>query len=1237
MSLVTYLFENEKEAFVLEVKKELKEKDLKKAEFILKASRVKDKALYGSFVGAKREMLSPWATNALEISDNIGISGIKRLERFIKVNSEYKSYDPMIEEVYSVLDSNTFKIKREKEPLVEVEDIEAFNKEAGLALSEEEISYLKEASKKLNRNLTDAELFGFSQINSEHCRHKIFSGTFLIDGEKKEKSLFDLIKDTTRNNSKNVVSAYKDNVAFIKGPKVSQFAPRENENGEYIFSNEEIDSVISLKAETHNFPTTVEPFYGASTGSGGEIRDRMAGGKGSLPLAGTAVYMTSYPREGKKNFLDRDLWVTDIKRRDWKYQSPEEILIKASNGASDFGNKFGQPLTCGSLMVFEGEVRVNNKKMIYAYDRAVMLAGGVGYANLEHAKKEKPAKGDKLVLLGGDNYRIGMAGGSVSSVDTGEYKKEIELSAIQRANPEMQKRVYNAIRTLIEVKDTPIKLIHDHGAGGHINCISELLDPEGGHIYISALPVGDPTLSITEILCNESQERMGLIVASKDIEKLKNIAKREKTPLYVVGEVSGDKKIIFKDENGSSPVNLDLDFLFGSSPHKIIEDKTISLEGKEIEDKSLLNSNFKNLLLKVLSLESVGSKDWLTNKVDRSVSGLVARQQCVGKLQIPLSDFSLTSLDYSGESGIASSIGHSSIVGLVSPKAGAELSVLEALTNLVFAPLKGKLDSVVLSANWMWPAKQEGESSRLYEAVKGLSDLCIALDIAVPTGKDSLSMTMNYKDQAVRAPGTVVIYAVSETLDVTKGVSPDIKEEKSSTLIYVDFSFNDLFSLAGSSLSQVLNSLGKEVLRVKNIEGFKNAFNLVNRLVKEEKILAGHDISSGGIIVTLLEMAFGGRVGLDLNFEIKKGVNLINFLFSEKPGVVLQVLDKDLERIREDFKEIGIKILELGKPKGDDIKIKVGDFNFSSSVRDLFNVWMSPSYLLDSRQTPHDLAKKRFLGAYDNKLEFNFPLDSSLDCSPDFSNSIKACVLREKGTNGDREMAYSLSVSGFKVKDITMYDLMTKKETLEDISFLVFPGGFSNSDVLGAARGWAGSFIYNENAKEALSNFFLRENTMSLGVCNGCQLMMELGLLTKKGLEDITINQNESKKLESSFLSVDILSSSSIMLKPLIGKRLGIWVAHGEGRFKIKNEDCKSRIALKYSSSNYPLNPNGSDYDAAGIVSEDGRHLAMMPHLERAILPWQWGYYKKEQHLKKFTPWILAFKAAHKWLEEKSC
>lgn len=1189
------------------------------------AKTLDTKELNGNFLGPRKEMITPWSTNAVGITQNMGIEGIIRIEEFFPV-AENAPFDPMLQRIYSELNQDIFTINKQAESIQYVDDIASYNEKEGLALSEDEIEYLNGISEKIGRKLTDSEVFGFSQVNSEHCRHKIFNGQFIIDGEEKEMTLFQLIKQTSKDNPNDLVSAYKDNVAFNQGPVIEQFAPK-SENKPDFFETKEIETVLSIKAETHNFPTTVEPFNGAATGTGGEIRDRLGGGKASLPLAGTAVYMTSYPRN-KKSDADKPL-----KARKWLYQTPEQILIKASNGASDFGNKFGQPLICGSLLTFEHQ---ENDKT-YGYDKVIMLAGGVGMANKRDAIKGTPEVGEKVVVMGGDNYRIGMGGGAVSSVETGEFDNAIELNAVQRSNPEMQKSVANVIRALAESDENPIVSIHDHGAGGHLNCLSELVETTGGVIELDKLPVGDPTLSAKEIIGNESQERMGLLVKENDIERLQKIAERERAPLYVVGETTGDMQFVFERKDGEKPIDILLEYMIGKPPRTIMTDTTNDEQysAVEIDEEKMLE-----YLQNVLRMEAVACKDWLTNKVDRSVTGKVARQQTIGEIQLPLSNLGAMALDYRGKAGIATSIGHAPQIALIDPAAGSVMAIAEALTNIVWAPLKNGLDSVSLSANWMWPSKNPGEDSRLYRAVEACSDFASSIGINIPTGKDSLSMTQKYPDGSkVFAPGTVIISAGGEVSDVRKIVSPLIINDKETELYYIDFSF-DSHKLGGSVLAQTLDKLGTEAPTVKDAEYFKAAFDAVQELINKNLIIAGHDISAGGMITTLLEMCFANNAGgLKINLEGIAETSLVELLFAENPGIIIQVKDKiSVEKV---LKSNGIGFAKIGSPIEERrLEIHKKKLAYSFSINELRDVWYESSYLLDKKQSGEEKAAERF-GNYKNQaLEFIFPRNfqgnlAQYGLSADRKESgVKAAIIREKGTNGEREMAYSLYLAGFDVKDVHMTDLASGRETLDDINLIVFCGGFSNSDVLGSAKGWAGGFLYNEKAKSALDNFYKRTDTLSLGICNGCQLMVELNLINPEHTKRTRMLHNESHKFESSYVSLNIPENKSVMFNSLSGSKLGIWVAHGEGKFSLPMAETDYNIVAKYNYDTYPGNPNGSDYSVAGICSADGRHLAMMPHLERAIFPWQCAHYPAERLSDEITPWVEAFVNARKWVEE---
>ncbi|MCB0503879.1 MAG: phosphoribosylformylglycinamidine synthase [Cyclobacteriaceae bacterium] len=1214
-------FENPKKTvFAVQSSLELSSSDISKLEWLFGGAKLlnSDK-ISEEYIGPRSEMITPWSTNAVEITQNMGVKGINRIEEFEPATH---SFDHMLQRKYSELTQSMFDLNHEPEKILEIKDIAAYNLQEGLALNEEEIEYLEKVSDELGRRLTDSEVFGFSQVNSEHCRHKIFNGIFVIDGKQKNESLFQLIKKTSIEHPNRLVSAYKDNVAFIQGPKAVQFAPITQYQPDF-FEDKEYESVISLKAETHNFPTTVEPFNGAATGSGGEIRDRMAGGKASMPLAGTAVYMTSYPRteRGRK-------WEEATQPREWLYQTPLEILIKASNGASDFGNKFGQPLISGSLLTFEHEE--NNE--ILGYDKVIMLAGGIGYGKKKDSIKSEPVKGDKIVVLGGDNYRIGMGGGAVSSVATGEYSNAIELNAIQRSNPEMQKRVSNAVRAMAEMDENPIVSIHDHGAGGHLNCLSELVESTGGSIDVTKLPVGDPTLSEKEIIGNESQERMGLVIGKENLQTLNKIAERERSPMYEVGETTGDMQFRFVGKNGKNPIDWSLMHMFGSSPTTVISDisKTTGFAPLAYDP-----SRFSEYLEQVLQLEAVACKDWLINKVDRSVTGKVAKQQSCGQIQLPLNNVGVMAIDYKGEKGIATSIGHSPVSALIDPVAGSRNSIAEALTNIIWAPIEGGLSGISLSANWMWPSKNDGEDARLYTAVKAVSDFACDLGINIPTGKDSLSMTQKYKDgKSVKSPGTVIISAVGEVSDINKVIEPALKPIEASQLIYVDLS-KDSRKLGGSSFAQFLNTLGNEAPTVSSPAYFKKTFNIIQEAILAGEILAGHDISDGGLVTTLLEMTFPTpEIGLDILPESIEGADLMLKFFSQNAGLVLQVNNNALmERLKNNSIEFSV-IGKLTRKRVLSIQSEL-----ELEIDQLRDTWFKTSYLLDREQSGTNHAKARYENYKNQPLNYSFPKGFTGKLSQyglsktHKKGNVKAAIIREKGVNGDREMAYALYLAGFEVKDVHMTDLISGREDLSDIQMIVFVGGFSNSDVLGSAKGWAGAFLYNPKAKEVLDNFYKRENTLSLGVCNGCQLMMELGLIYDNKDNHPTMKHNSSHKFESIFVTMQIPENSSVMFSSLAGSKLGAWVAHGEGKFELNPEEAK-QIVSTYSYDTYPGNPNGSDFGAAAVCSSDGRHLAIMPHLERSMFPWNWPYYTRNND--EVTPWIEAFVNARVWLEKQN-
>ena len=1215
-----YFFSNESNTvFAVQLERTLDHSDILKLTWLFGGAELqKETVLTDFFTGPRAAMVTPWSTNAVEITQNMDIHGIVRIEEFSRVNADFNGFDPMLFQKYSVLDQHIYTINLQPESILEIDDVAEFNKQEGLSLSAEEVDYLNNLAVKLDRKLTDSEVFGFSQVNSEHCRHKIFNGTFVIDGEEQPVSLFKMIRKTSEANPNGIVSAYKDNVAFVKGPRVQQFAPKRADVPDY-YETKDFDSVISLKAETHNFPTTVEPFNGAATGSGGEIRDRLAGGQGSLPLAGTAVYMTSLSRLA----ADRP-WEKGMDERNWLYQTPMDILIKASNGASDFGNKFGQPLITGSLLTFEHEEEARK----LGYDKVIMQAGGIGYGKAEQAKKEKPQLNDKIVVLGGENYRIGMGGAAVSSADTGALGSGIELNAIQRSNPEMQKRVANAVRGMVESDHNTIVSIHDHGAGGHLNCLSELVEETGGKIDLDKLPVGDPTLSAKEIIGNESQERMGLVISPENIETLQKIADRERAPMYTVGEVTGDHRFTFESATtGAKPMDLKMEDMFGSSPKVVMNDKTIDRKYTPV---TYDVAKIDTYLEQMLQLEAVASKDWLTNKVDRCVGGRVAKQQCAGPLQLPLNNCGVMALDYQGKDGIATSIGHAPLSALINPAAGSRNAIAESLSNLVWAPLEDGLASVSLSANWMWACKNEGEDARLYAAVKACSEFAIELGINIPTGKDSLSMKQKYKNDEVISPGTVIISAAGHCNDITAVVEP-VLNKNGGSIYYINLS-GDQYKLGGSSFAQILNKIGDETPDMLDAGQFKTTFNTLQDLIKAGKVQAGHDIGSGGLITTLLELCFADRnLGASIDLSALGGQDIIAKLFAENIGIVFQA-DASAEAV---LTANGVAFHKIGSVTSTpSLEVKDATGNWSFDIDHLRDVWFKTSYLLDQKQSGPVKATERFENYKNHVLNYTFPLtfDGKKPVIDPSKSRPKAAVIREKGSNSERELANAMYLAGFDVKDVHMTDLISGRETLEDIQFIGAVGGFSNSDVLGSAKGWAGAFLYNEKAKLALENFFKREDTLSIGICNGCQLFVELGLINPDHEEKPKMLHNDSHKHESGFTSVTIQENNSVMLSGLAGTTLGVWISHGEGKFQLPYGEDQYQIVGKYGYESYPANPNGSDYNTAMLCDNTGRHLVIMPHIERSIFQWNWANYPEGRN-DEVSPWIAAFVNAREWLE----
>ncbi|MBT8255935.1 MAG: phosphoribosylformylglycinamidine synthase, partial [Bacteroidia bacterium] len=769
----------------------------------------------------------------------------------------------------------------------------------------------------------------------------------------------------------------------------------------------------------------------------------------------------------------------------------------------------------------------------------------------------------------------------------------------------------------------------------HLNCLSELVEETGGKIDLDKLPKGDPTLSAKEIIGNESQERMGLVLGPKDVQELKKIADRERSPMYEVGVVTNDQRFCFEgSSSGEKPMDFALEDLFGSSPKTIMVDSKIN---RVYDQPDYDAAKMKDYLTQVLQLEAVACKDWLTNKVDRCVGGLVAKQQCAGSLQLPLNNCGVMALDFQGVNGIATSIGHAPISALIDARAGSRNSITEALTNIIWAPLEEGLQSVSLSANWMWPCNNPGEDARLYEAVEEVSQFAIELGINVPTGKDSLSMKQKYQDEEVIAPGTVIISAAGHCKNINQVVEP-VLNTSGGSIYYINISQYD-FKLGGSSFAQVNNAVGKEVSTVRSAAYLRTVFNTLQELITEEQVIAGHDVASGGLITTLLEMCFAEpNLAANLNLTALQEQDSVKLLFAENCGVVLQA-SKD-EILEQKLSQAGVHYAKIGSViNGKTLQLKNHEEQFSFDIPETRDIWYKTSYLLDQKQTAGDLPKERYDNYKDQPLRYNFPdnFSGKLPASAQFSKSqrkLKAAIIREKGSNSEREMAHAMYLAGFDVKDVHMTDLITGRETLEDIQFIGAVGGFSNSDVLGSAKGWAGAFLYNEKANSALKRFFERDDTLSVGICNGCQLFLELDLINPEHEHLAKMDYNDSGKHESAFTSVKIQNNNSIMLSSMAGSTLGVWVSNGEGKFNLPMPEEAYSIVAKYGYEGYPANPNGSDYNTAMLCDRTGRHLVTMPHIERSVFQWNWAHYP-DGRKDEVSPWLQAFVNARLWLENQ--
>ncbi|XP_022815968.1 phosphoribosylformylglycinamidine synthase [Spodoptera litura] len=1145
--------------------------------------------------------------------------------------------------------------------------MEKVNQKLGLAFDSWDMDfYMDMFVNKLKRDPTSVELFDLAQSNSEHSRHWFFKGKLLLDGHEINESLIDMVASTQKTSNNNNVIKFGDNSSAIKGFKHSKLRPTNVRNPSQVVK-EETESDIIFTAETHNMPTAVAPFSGATTGTGGRIRDVQGVGRGGHTVAGTAGYSV-----GNLHVPGYDLpW----EEKGWEYPnnfaSPLQIIIDASNGASDYGNKFGEPLISGFVQSYGLK---NGDNVREEFVKPIMFSGGIGYMPHNMIKKNKPGKGMMLVKVGGPVYRIGVGGGAASSVAVqgGDSRDHaLDFGAVQRGDAEMGNRLNRVVRGCLEAEINPVESIHDQGAGGNGNVLKELVEPEGAVVYTKEFQLGDPTITTLELWGAEYQENDALLCSKENREVLEDICRRERCPVSFVGEVTGDgymslvedsytDKYLDRNERlkpdikSKMPYDLHLEAVLGNMPRKtfdLVTEKRTKLPLTLPE-----NVTVHDALNRVLRLVNVASKRYLTNKVDRCVTGLIAQQQCVGPLHTPLADCAIIALSYYDLVGSATSIGTQNIKGLLDPAAGARMSLGEALTNLVFAGIS-ELEDVKCSGNWMWAGKTGAEGGALVRACRAVCDAMASVGVAVDGGKDSLSMCAQVAGEKVKSPGTLVVSTYAPCPDITVKIEPALLEE-GSALIYVPVNPGK-YRLGGSALAQCYKQLGDNPPDLDEPTVLKSMFKVTQRLLKEGKLLSGHDVSEGGFITTAIEMGIGGIRGLNLDVQVPSNVSEIAALFNEELGIILEVRSANVAYVLNEYKKNYVFAKQVGTTgkygMNSEVSIKVnGKQVLGTKLIDVYRMWEETSYQLECLQANTECVRQEWQGLEKRKgVTYNVTFDPSAAVVK--TKSVRVAVLREEGTNGDREMIASLMMANFDVFDVTMSDLQNKKITLDAFQGLVFPGGFSYADTLGSAKGWAAGILFSESLSSQFSHFKKRNDTFSLGVCNGCQLMALLGWIDPESTEksasktQVFLDHNTSERFECRWSAVKITEDKSdVWFRGMGGSVLGVWVAHGEGRFTVseprlldKLQD-NGQVAMQYVDDNgeptevYPMNPNGSPVGIAGVRSRDGRHVAMMPHPERCVLRWQCSVSAAApagaaNPTSQASPWSRLFQNAYSW------
>lgn len=1237
-------------------------------------------------VGPRLSFMTAWSANAVSICKACTLTEVTRIERSrryllcLKTNAIVLQQSQLDDFVAMVHDKMTeclypskllsFKTNVMPEPVVQVpvlekgkEALEEINKQMGLAFDEFDLEYYTGLFRDdIKRNPTNVELFDIAQSNSEHSRHWFFQGDLVIDGQLAASSLMRIVKDTLKANPNNSVIGFKDNSSAIRGFPVQALIPV-SAGSTSLLSTVHRDFDILFTAETHNFPCAVAPFPGAETGAGGRIRDTHATGIGSIVVAGTAGYCVGNLQiEG--SFAP---WEDPSFSYPSNLASPLQILIDASNGASDYGNKFGEPLIQGYTRTF-GMRLPNGERREWL--KPIMFSAGIGQIDHQHIRKGEPDVGMLVVKIGGPAYRIGMGGGAASSMVSGQNDAELDFNAVQRGDAEMAQKLYRVVRACVEMGgQNPIVSIHDQGAGGNCNVVKEIIYPKGAEIDIRSIVVGDETMSVLEIWGAEYQEQDALLIRPENERLLRSICERERVSMAVIGKISGDGRIVLIDSlamehsvlNGLPPplpaVDLDLEKVLGDMPRKRYEftRKVPPLESLDIAP----GITVLDALRRVLHLPSVCSKRFLTTKVDRCVTGLVAQQQTVGPLQLPLADVAVIAQTYTGLSGGACAIGEQPVKGLLNPKAMARLAVGEALTNLVWAKVTS-LNDVKASGNWMYAAKLDGEGASMYDAANALRDAMIELGIAIDGGKDSLSMAAQAGGETVKAPGNLVISAYVTCPDISKTVTPDLKLGDDGLLLHIDLAKGKR-RLGGSSLAHVFDQIGNVCPDLDDVSYLKRVFNAVQELLGENLVSAGHDISDGGIVVSLLEMAYAGNCGIKVNLS-SKSTGIFEVLFAEELGLVLEVSSGNLDVIAKKLNAAGVLFEVIGQvTSSPSIEVSVNNtLHLNEKTSYLRDLWEETSFLLERCQRLESCVQREQEGLKNRHAPawaLSFVPRFTNEKFMDLKSKPKVAVIREEGSNGDREMSAMVYAAGFEPWDVTMSDLLNERITLQDFRGIVFVGGFSYADVLDSAKGWAATIRFNESLLKQFQEFYERPDTFSLGVCNGCQLMALLGWVPGKEVGGVLgaggdssqprFIHNESGRFECRFSSVRIVESPSMMLKGMEGTTVGIWVAHGEGRAFFPRQEILQHVTelnlapIRYCdddgsvTEDYPFNPNGSPLGIAAICSPNGRHLALMPHPERCFLMWQFPWYPREWELdpKGPSPWLRMFQNAREWCE----